>query len=46
MGRQMSTIKTKYGSDDNFEHVIKISIVAGSFTLMEVDCKEELSNRR
>lgn len=43
MGRKISAIETRYGLGDNFKLVIKMPIVVGSFTLIEVNCKEELS---
>jgi len=44
MGRQISAIETKYGSSGNFKPMIKMSVVVRTFILIEVDCKEELSN--
>lgn len=44
MGRKMASIKTKYELGGSFKPVIKMPIVSGNFTLIEVDYKEELSN--
>lgn len=37
-------IESRYGSRGNFKYVIKMPTITGSFTLLDVDCKEELSN--
>lgn len=44
MGRKMIPIETMYIFGGNFKSIIKILIIASSFTLIEVDCKDELSN--
>jgi len=44
MGRKINTIETKYRSSDNFKPIIKMPAMANIFTLIEVNCKEELSD--
>jgi len=44
MGRQICVIETRYRSGGNFKLMIKMLVVAYSFTFLKVECKEDLSN--
>lgn len=40
----MCTIKTKYGFGGNFKPMIKMPATTTNFTLLEIGCKDEITN--